>query len=151
MFLCLPSLLAHQFHPAVPLCHHLWRSGPASWAAQSHYPAKPASGQVWGFFLVYACVCSELAVYYLWQYNIHSWMPEQWVTISDCTNTQQQTGPSGCLGLCFLKPCNSSDLVYSSWLHVTAVWSPLKGKRDESRDKSLKQLSTRIWQVELKL
>lgn len=73
------------------------------------------------FFL---CTCITVAVYYLLHYNIHSWMLEQWATISGCTNTtEQQTGPSGCLGLICpssslfpAAPCNSSDFLHSSWL-----------------------------------
>lgn len=75
-----------------------------SWSALSHYPAKLASGQVCRFYFLCMCVCSEFAVYYLLQY---SRMLEQWVTISDCTNTTQQTGPSGCLVLA----CPSSATV----------------------------------------
>lgn len=78
-------------------------------------------------------------------------MLEEGGTISDCTNTHHSgQNPQGIwvssvlpLSL-FPAPCNNSDFVLSSWLCVTAVWSPLKEKLDESQDKSLKQHYSRI-------
>ena len=74
--------------------HSVTICGLASWSAQSHYLAKLASSQVWGFFFFFfscvrgwVCVSTDAAVCYLRQYNVHSWMLEQWAAISDCTNT----------------------------------------------------------------
>lgn len=98
--------------------------------------------------------CFFLAVYYLSLYNIHSWMLERWGPITDCTNIQRQTANRSLGGFSsvlppspFPAPCNYPDLVHTSWLQVNAVWSPLREKRDESQDTSLKQHSTRIWQT----
>ena len=83
------SRLCWPISPTVPPCHHLWRSGPASWAAQSHYPAKLASGQVWGFF---PCVCA-VSLLSVTSYNttsIAGCRSSEWQSVTVQTHNSKQ-------------------------------------------------------------
>lgn len=134
------SVGAHRFTWS-SLRHSVTICGLASWSPQSHYPAKLASSQVWGFF---PCVCALLLLC-ITSCNITfiagCWNSElQSVTVQTLHNSKQV--PQGVWVSsvlphhCFLLHLATVQTFYVA---LGCPVSSLKVKCDESQDKSLKQ------------